>query len=81
MQLIERWKMRAINRIPELQFLLMKQVVLFLQEEGLEPQLAHLVDCPSSGVSHIIYDFNYSNDQRFGVELEYIRESQAILPK
>ena len=77
-RLIEHWQMKAINRIPELQFLLMKQIVFFLQEEGLEPRLAHLVDCLSSGVSHIIYDFNYSNDQRFDVELEYIRESQFI---
>lgn len=78
MRLIERWQMNAINRIPELQFLLMKQIVFFLQEEGLEPRIAQLVDCPSSGVSHIVYSFDYSDIQRFDVELEYMRENQSI---
>lgn len=77
-KLIERWQMKAVNRIQELQFLLMNHIVLSLQEEELDPQLAQLVDCPSLGASHIIYDFNYSGTQRFDIELEYVHEGRFI---
>lgn len=34
-ELIERWKMSSVNRIPELQFLIMKSIISTLNDESL----------------------------------------------
>lgn len=79
--LIEHWSMRAVLRISELQFLFMKSILYMLDEEGLSSEHTRLVEAPSLGESHIIYDFEYENKLRFDIEIEYKPKDGAILIK
>jgi hypothetical protein len=80
-RLIEHWSMRGMPRISELQFLFMKGIVYMLDEEGLSLELTRLVEVPSLGDSHIVYDFEYDNKLKFSIEIEHKPNDKITLIK
>lgn len=79
--LIKHWSMKAVLRISELQFLFMKSILYMLDDEGLSTEVTRLVEAPSLGVSHIVYDFEYDNKSRFSIEIEHKPNDNVTLFK
>ncbi|WP_339000904.1 hypothetical protein VNN37_10235 (plasmid) [Lactococcus garvieae] len=77
-KLIERWKMSSVNRIPELQFLIMKSIISMLNDESLNFEQARLVDNSELGESHIIYDFDYGTQSRFDLEVVFKSKEKVL---
>lgn len=75
--LIMNWKMRAIYRIPELQYWLFQNIDQYIKSEGIQPSQCHLAESPASGTNYIIYDFYYHDDP-FDIHVNFIKESLEV---